>query len=112
MFFLLYLVLGGMVWFLGLVLGRRQMVSYSVLSLLLVLVGLVLFTLLSAWAGIVPLSLGDGALVSYSVSFPDGYLGRGATGIAILCIGILGMLSPAALAWMMSRESPSPRPAH
>ncbi len=111
MFFLMYLVLAGMVWFLGLVLARKEIILYSGLSLLLVLIGLVLFTVLSSWAGIVPVSLGDGALVSYSVSFPDGYLSRGAMGIGILCVGIMGMLSPALVAWLMSRESPSPRPA-
>ncbi len=112
MFFLMYIVLSGMVWFLGLVLARGQIILYSALSLLFALVGLVLFTFFSSLAGIMPLSLGDGALISYSISFPDAYVSRGAIGIAILCVGILGMLSPALAAWLTTREPPRPRPAH
>jgi hypothetical protein len=112
MFFLMYLSLSGMVWFLGLVVARRQVVTYSARSALFSLSGLVLFILFSSWAGIMPVSLGEGVLISYSVSFPYAYLNRGLVGIAVLCVGVMGILSPALAAWLCGRASASPHPVH
>ncbi len=108
MFFLTFLILGAVVWIAALVLDlsvRRKWSSYSALSLLFVIVGLVLFTLLSSWAGIVPLKIGEGALISYSVSFPHGYLSQGTLGIAILLVGLAGILSPVFAAWLTNHPS-------
>jgi hypothetical protein len=78
---------------------------YSALSLLFALAGLFLFTLLSRWMGIFPMRFGEGSLVTYSVSFPDDYVARGALGIAVLSVGILGGISPVLAAWLVSRLS-------
>ena len=107
MFFLAFLVFGGIVWALGLAFvraARHQVGTYSVLALLFVLTGMILFTFLSWWAGIIPMEFGNGALVKYSVSFQESYLGRGALGIAIIFLGLGGIVSPALAAILISRR--------
>jgi hypothetical protein len=97
MFILAYLFLGGFVWLVGLVLfqaARAKMGNYSALAFLFAIAGLILFALFSWWAGILPLRFGGDAVVAYSLSIPDDYLRRGATGIAILVVGVLGVVSP------------------
>lgn len=108
MFVLAFLIIGGIVWALGLLLVSRTRKSigvYSVLSLLFVLAGMIVFTFLSWGAGIIPLSFGDGALITYSVSFPHGYLTEGALGVVIMLVGLGGILSPALAAWLTDRQS-------
>ncbi len=114
MFFLAFLLLGGIVWIFGMALvaaARRRAGVYSALSLLFVIAGLIVFTLFSWWAGIIPLKFGDGGLITYSVSFPHWYLARGALGIAIMLVGLVGIVSPVIAAWLVSRKrSPSISP--
>lgn len=97
MFILMYLFLGGIVWLVGLFLfqaARVKMGIYSFLALLFALAGLILFTLFSWWAGILPLRFGGDSVIAYSLSIPDDYLRRGTIGIAILVVGVLGFASP------------------
>lgn len=112
MFFVMFLFFGGIVWLLGLVFAtpaRQRVGIYSALSLLFVLTGLILFTLFSWWAGIIPLTFGDGGLITYSVSFPEWYMARGVLGIAIILVGLLGVVSPTLAVWLISRQSAKPR---
>ncbi len=108
MFYLLFILLSVIVWTIGLpfVLRSRKSIStYSALSFLFVLTGMILFTFLSWWAGIIPLSFGDGALITYSVSFPDGYLAQDVVGLVIVLVGLVGVLSPALAVWLTGRQS-------
>jgi hypothetical protein len=108
MFFLMYLVFSGIVWALGLTFVMRTRCRadiYNALALLFVLTGLILFTFLSWWAGIMPMEFGNGAVVRYSVSFPGGYLTRGALGLAIILLGLDGIFSPILAALFVSRRS-------
>ncbi len=114
MFFLMFLGLSTVVWALGLAFAaptRRQVGKYSALSLLLALVGLVLFIFGSWWTSIFPMRFGEGSLVTYSVSFPHDYIARGALGIAVFSVGILGGVSPALAAWLVSRPAAKPSAA-
>ncbi len=107
MFFLMLLLFGAVIWAVGLLLLKRAQKGiflYSALSILFVIVGLVVFSLLSAWTGIIPLEIGDGSLVRYSVSFPYGYLAKGGLGLSVLCIGLLAIISPLLAAWITNRQ--------
>ncbi len=113
-FFLSFLLLGAIMWLLGLAFAasaRRRVRLYSALALLFVVAGLILFTTVSWWAGIVPLRFGDGALIAYSVSMPHRYVARGTLGVAILFVGLLGIVSPAFAAWLVGRQSAKPHAA-
>ncbi len=115
MFFLSFLCLGGIVWALGLVFvmrARLRVGIYTALSLLFALMGLTLFTFFSWVAGIMPLRFGDAALLAYSVDFPVGYLARGEIGVAILVLGVLGILSPVLAAWVIGRQLAKPKMAN
>jgi hypothetical protein len=107
MFFLVFFLLGVIVWTVGLPFVLRSQKStgtYSALSLLFVLTGMIVFTFLSWGAGIIPLSFGDGALVTYSVSFPHGYLAQGVLGFVIVLVGLAGVLSPVLAVWLTDRQ--------
>jgi drug/metabolite transporter (DMT)-like permease len=96
-----YLFLAGIVWLVGLALRprvRRRLAAYAGLSLLLALAGLILFYLLSAWAGFMRTG------VTGSLSIPQDYLARGAAGVAILLVGLAGLLSPLLAAWLLGRS--------
>ncbi len=104
MFILAFLVLGGMVWLLGLAFVtpvRHRAGLYTALSLLFVLVATALFAVLTTWTGIADLTPGT----AHSLSVPDDYVARGGIGIAILLEGVLGVVSPALAAWLVSRPS-------
>jgi drug/metabolite transporter (DMT)-like permease len=96
-----YLFLAGIVWLAGLVPrphARRRLVAYASLSLLLALAGLILFYLLSAWAGLMRTG------VTGSLSIPQDYLARGAVGVLILLVGLAGLLSPLLAAWLLGQQ--------
>lgn len=108
MFFLLFVLGSSVVWGIGLLLFRltaKRVALYCGLAVLFVVVGLVVFSVLSNWAGILSLAIGDGALVSYSVSFPLSYVNRGALGVGILGVGVLVVLSPLLAAWLINRQA-------
>lgn len=108
MFFLLLVLGSGVIWGIGLLLFRtttKRVALYCGLSVLFVVVGLVAFSILSAWAGILSLAIGDGALVRYSVMFPASYLNSGAPGVGILLVGVLVVLSPMLAAWLINRQA-------
>jgi hypothetical protein len=117
MFFGMFLLGAAIVWLLGLAFvipARLRVGSYSALSLLFAVVGLILFTFFSWWSGILPLRLFDHGLISYSISYPMWYLERGTLGIAILVLGFLALVSPvfaAWLSWFRNRQSPKPSAA-
>ena len=97
-----YLFLAGIVWLLGLALLpsiRCRLAAYFGLSLLLALAGLILFYLLSTWAGLVRTG------VTGSLSIPQDSLARGAVGGLILLVGLAGLLSPLLAEWLLGRPT-------
>jgi hypothetical protein len=95
-----YLFLTGVVWLAGLALWpavRRRLAAYAGLSLLLALAGLIIFYLLSAWAGFMRSG------VTGSLSIPLDYLAKGVVGVLILLVGLAGLLSPLLVAWLLGR---------
>jgi hypothetical protein len=95
-----YLFVAGIVWLVGLVLWprlRRRLASYGGLSLLSVLAGLILFYLVSSWAGLIRIG------VAGSSNIPQDYVVRGVVGILILLIGLAGLLSPILAAVLLGR---------
>lgn len=109
MFILAFLSLSGLVWLLGLLWfgpARLRLGIYSMLSLLFVLAGLILFTLLSWWVGLVRFGVPE------SLSIPEDYIAQGIVGLVLLLIGIVGMVSPAVAAWLVSRQPVHSMPSH
>lgn len=84
---------------------RRQVVTYSLLSLAFVVGGLVLFELVSWGAGL--LHFGE----TSSLSIPKDYLSRGTLGIALLVVAVVAAVSPVLVAWIVRRRSRSSDPS-
>ncbi|MCL4396081.1 MAG: hypothetical protein M1482_14985 [Chloroflexi bacterium] len=107
MFILAFLVLAGIAWLVGMVAVagvRSRLAAYSALALALAVGGLVIFTVLSMWLGLVRLG------VPYDLNIPDDYIARGLAGVAILVVGLAGVVSPLVAAWLVSRRArPSAR---
>ncbi len=101
MFIGVYLCLSGMTWILGLFLflaARVRIGAYSALALAFAASGLVLFTLLSMWLGLVRFG------IPYNLNIPDDYYLHGVFGIATLIVGLAGVLSPLYAAWYVKRK--------
>ncbi len=101
MFILAYLWLAALVWILALAVvrpARLRFGRYSAFSVLLALTGLILFIVFSSGMGLIRFG------VPYTSSIPEDYVLRGALGVAVLLIGMVGAISPAIAAWVVSRQ--------
>ncbi len=101
MFIGVYLCLSGMVWLLGLFIflqARLRMGLYSALAIALTATGLILFTLFSMALGLVRFGTPE------NLSIPQDYIARGAVGVGVLLVGIVGILSPVYAAWWVNRK--------
>lgn len=106
MFILSYLLFGIIVW--GLALWflpstRARFRLYTLLAGLSLLAMLELFVWLSWLNGL--LRVGD----VYSLNVPGDYFALGARSILALALGVIGILSPLAAAWLVTARFPKPK---
>ena len=102
-----YLCFSGIVWILGLAFvaqARKRIRVYTALSLFLTLSALILFYLFSTWTGLIR------ANVVTSLDIPRDYVARGAVGLTILLVAILGLFSPAIAVCIVSRRPTNSTP--
>jgi hypothetical protein len=103
--FLAYFCVSGIVWFVVLASvarARQRFGPYTRLSLLFVLSGLAFYILASMWMGALAFGVGQAR------SVPQDYLERGWLGVAVLLILLVGLLSPAIAAWIVSLRYRAP----
>jgi hypothetical protein len=100
---LAFLCLSLVAWLVGLAMLipavlRRRLLTYSLLSIAFILIGLLLFELASWWAGVA--RFGE----TRALSIPQDYVSRGVRGVVLLIVALVGIASPVIVAWIVRRR--------
>lgn len=105
MFLLAYLLVLAIVWLLVLAISsptRSRLARYTTMAVVYSLVLVGLFYSLSWASGLIQFG------IAQDWSYPQDFLSRGAAGVLIMLLPIIGVLSPLLAAWMVRSQ---PRPA-
>lgn len=107
---LAFLCLSVMAWVVGLAIViptslRRRVVTYTLVSLAIVVGGLVVFELVSWLGGLVRFGQAQ------TLSIPQDYLSHGSLGVVLLLIALVAMVSPVIVAWIVRRRSHDSNPS-
>ncbi len=107
---LAFLCLSSLAWVVGLAIViptslRRRVVTYTLVSAAIVVVGLLLFELVSWLTGLVRIGQAQ------TLSIPQDYLSRGTLGVVLLLIALVAILSPVIVAWIVRLRSRNSEPS-